>query len=257
MVRILSIDRAEEIVNDYFYLAKKQKNAAEKWDLSKEALKIFGIENFLYGAAATDVKGNFREHVFQRNSHTNKFNAWYIEDEPFEDDYLLKDGFKLFRGKTGSIRWGNEDRLEALTPKQKEYEKKCHQDFGIFNGITYYLPPGNPTGLAAIGLSATFMNDEDWSNTLLLHEKRIMKIVNHLHRQIMKGLIAEFAGLTDEHIEILWLLADGLARKEIEHLLEMSNSTLTNRLNLIASRLKCQPKESYIRTTSNRFGVVN
>ncbi|WP_299981066.1 autoinducer binding domain-containing protein [uncultured Pseudoteredinibacter sp.] len=190
----------------------------ECFELLATKLQEFGIRHIFYGMGVG--RCDRIETTFGTlSNHPPEFLEFYSQADVFEHDEEVQWGAH----KADTLIWGEEKAKEFDSPGAQKMAK-FQVKYGVQHGLTIPLPNTHPAVFAAIGLSATGMDQEEFEKRVLPKQEQIELLCrvfariteyHNIYQELAGPGRLQFPQLTDSELEVLSLISKGLELKQI------------------------------------------
>ncbi len=218
--------------------------AAEKfddlWGFLHEALMPYGITSIFYGFGhshkAVDING-IMESIWCKTSHPEEYCRYY------EHKYYIDDDLSAIHclTETTPFLWHDFSAWGTPTLRQKRFMHESW-DFNMGVGVSIPFRFDNTKGMGGFGLAAGEMSPEDFDAMWDKQGDIIQAILKSFNDRVLKDCNFIFQ-LSPRELEVLTLLAQGLAPSEISLKLGNSSSTVGHQLRNARKKLQAVSNE--------------
>ncbi len=216
------------------------KDIDELWDILHDVLKPYGITSIFYGFGhshkAVDING-IMESIWCKTSHPKEYCRYY------EHKYYIDDDLSSIHclTETTPFLWHDFSAWGNPTLRQKRFmHESWDYDMGV--GVTLPFRFDNSRGIGGLGLAAAHTLPDAFDEMWDTHSETIQAITDSFNDRALKDCNFIFQ-LSPRELEVITLLAKGLAPSEISLKLGNSSSTVGHQIRNARKKLQAVSNE--------------
>jgi len=215
-------------------------NLDELWAILHEVLRPYGITSIFYGFGhsqkAVNING-IMESIWRKTSHPEDYCRYY------DNKYYIDDDLSSIHciTETTPFLWHDFSAWGTPTLRQKRFMHESW-DFNMGVGVSLPFRFDNKMGKGGFGLAAAHMPPDVFDEMWDAHSGAIQAIADSFNDRALKDCNFIFQ-LSPRELEVINLLAQGLAPSEISLKLGNSSSTVGHQIRSARKKLQAVSNE--------------